>query len=167
MRELPESWIRPEWLVSLGQIELLARLGSTKILTVRVRPRRTPRHTSASRDPSHLSATKQPIRQRLAQPARRSGATHLSGTDPPLRSSLDPLPPAMGPKSLAWPLAACHSPVDVQLNPRTLFQLVFSRSTRRAILQVPCRLVPRTGSSPGAARDLIGAVSNMRRACIE
>ena len=96
MRELPESWISPVWLDSLGQIGLLARLGSTKILTVRVRPRRTPRHTSASRDPSHLSATKQPIRQRLAQPARKSGATHLSGTDPPLRSSLDSLPPAMG-----------------------------------------------------------------------
>ena len=72
----------------------------------RVRPRRTPRHSSANRNPSHLSATKQPL---LAQaratgaivrreaPVRHRSATAIFGGSSPAR---------YGPKSLAWPLPA-------------------------------------------------------------
>ncbi len=48
----------------------------------RVRPCRTLRLTNANRDPSSLSATKQPLRQRLAQPARESATVLLAGSAP-------------------------------------------------------------------------------------
>ena len=49
----------------------------------RVRPRRTPRHSSANRDPRRLSATKQPLWQRLVTGAivrRDALVRHLSAT---------------------------------------------------------------------------------------
>ena len=46
----------------------------------RVRPCRTLRLASANRDPSYLSATKQPLRQRLAQPAQESATALLAGS---------------------------------------------------------------------------------------
>ena len=48
----------------------------------RVRPCRTLRLTDANRDSSSLSATKQPLRQRLAQPARESVTALLAGSAP-------------------------------------------------------------------------------------
>ena len=50
---------------------------------------------------------------------------------PPLRSSLGPHPAAVGPKSLSRVLAGYDSPARVQLTPKALFHLLFSRSDRR------------------------------------
>ena len=50
---------------------------------------------------------------------------------PPLRSSLDPRPTVAGLKSCTRSLAGYDSPASVQLTPKDLFRLVFSRSDRR------------------------------------
>ena len=131
MRKLPEAWISPERIVSLGQIGLLARLGSTKILAAQ-ECALAERHAIALQlaTPATCPPRNSPFgkgsRDRRDSPARRTCPVPIRHWN--LRRIR--YRPPWEPKSLAWPLAACHSPAGIQLTPRTLFHLVFSRSSR-------------------------------------
>ena len=115
----------------MERIGLLARVGSTKIRTVR-------ECAPAAR---HASPTQIVIP--ASCPPRTSpfdkGSRNRRGSPPP-RSSLDPRPSALGPKSLSRSLAGYDSPARVQLTPKALFHLAFSRSDRHDRPSASCRL---------------------------
>ena len=122
MRKLSDSLISLDRIVSLGQIGLLARVGSPEIGIVR-------QCALAER-----YALPMQIVIAASCPPRKSPFDKDSRNrhgSPPLRSSLGPHPAAVGPKSLSRALAGYDSPARVQLTPKALFHLVFSRSDRR------------------------------------
>ena len=114
---------------------LPARVGSTKIRTVR------------ERAPSERYASPTQIVIPASCPPRNSpfdeGSRNRRGS-PPLRSSLDPRSSAAGPKSLSRSLAGYGSPARVQLTPKALFHLAFSRSDRHDRPSASCRLATGT-----------------------
>ena len=121
MRKLSESLISLDRIDSSRQIGLLAWVGSTKI-------RRA--HECALAECDALPT-------QIVIPASCPPRNSPSGKDsrdrrgsPPLRSSLDPRPSAVGPKSLTRSMAGYDSPVSVQFTTKALFHLVFSRSDR-------------------------------------
>ena len=105
----------------MERIGLVARVGSTKIRTVR----------ECAPAEHYASPTQIVIPARY--PPRNSpfdkGSRDRRGS-PPLRSSMDPLRSAAGPKSLSRSLAGYDSPARVQLTPKALFHLAILRSDR-------------------------------------
>ena len=122
MRKLSDSLISLDRIVSLGQIGLLARVGSPEIGIVR-QCALAERYALPMQ--IVIAASCPPRKSPFDTDSRnRHGCT-------PLRSSLGPHPAAVGPKSLSRSLAGYDSPASVQLTPKALFHLVFSRSDRR------------------------------------
>ena len=132
---MPESWISPERIVSLGQIGLLERHGSTEILTVR-ECALAERHAKALQ--IVIPATCPPRNSPFGKGSRNRCDSPVPIRHCNLRWIRSRR--TWGPKSLARPLAACHSPAGAQITPKALFHLVFSRSTRPARPWASCRL---------------------------
>ena len=128
---LSESLISLDRIALMERIGLLARVGSTKIRTVR----------ECALSERYASPTQIVIP--ASCPPRNSpfdkGSRNRRGR-PPLRSSLDPRPSAVGAKSLSRSLGGYDSPACVQLTPKVLFHLAFSWSDRYDRPSASCRL---------------------------
>ncbi len=148
---LSESLISLDRIALMERIGLLARVGSTKIRTVR----------ECALSERYASPTQIVIP--ASCPPRNSpfdkGSRNRRGS-PPLRSSLDPQPSAVGAKSLSRSLGGYDSPACVQLTPKALFHLAFSRSDRHDRPSASCRLI--TGYSVRVARKDVFAGDDAR-----
>ena len=126
---LLESLISLDRIVRSRRIGLLAAdSGHQDLGRGRVRPRRTLCRTYANRDPSRLTATKPPARTPLAHTRRGSPEVRACPEPIPYCTPRWPHPSSRQPKSLTRSLAACRTRPDVQLIPKALFHIVFSRS---------------------------------------
>ena len=141
VRMLLESLISLDRIVRSRRIGLLAAdSGHQDIGRGRVRPRRKLCLTYANRDPSRLTATKPPARTPVAH-TRRDSLELCACPEPiPYCTPRWPHPSSRQPKSLTRSLAACRTRPDVQLIPKALFHIVFSRSGCLDRLSASCCL---------------------------